>query len=593
MFRVVSILLSLMAAGIAPAQVGTHPTVFDVAASVTQRLQETLPADQLLNVTVDQVLAVLTEEDWKVLGEKHLSFRIDAPATVYVFRDTSDTHVVQWLTSRGFVNSGLVIKAGRESFEGWSKDFDPGVVGLGVPSIDGNAEHYFVGIVPTDAGSGLKVSEVTPSVHAAGKLLAGERIGVSWNDTKMTEVPEVLQGAFSLRGDPNRRRSARLTQVFQTTEYPATATPDHVVLTWGDDPKSTQSIQWRTSTATVKGAVRYRAQGTDAWSSAEANTVRLENYNTINDPISNWHTVRLSGLRPGTMYDYQVGTGTDDGWIEAAAFETAPNKAEPFSFIYLGDAQAGFNDWGMLLHQCYTENPEAAFYVMAGDLVNKGNERADWDQLFQNAKGVFDYRVLVPSIGNHEVQGDKGPWMYLELLDLPQNGPKGVTPERAYSFTYGNVLIISLDANVEPAEQVEWLENLLSTTKATWKFVTYHQPAYSSGANRDNPEVRKLWGALFDKYHVDLALQGHDHAYLRTFPMFNERKVATPAEGTIYIVSTSGTKYYEQGKFDYTEVGFTDTSTYQVLDIKIDGNKLTYKAHGIDGKVLDEFVIEK
>jgi hypothetical protein len=75
--------------------------------------------------------------------------------------------------------------------------------------------------------------------------------------------------------------------------------------------------------------------------------------------------------------------------------------------------------------------------------------------------------------------------------------------------------------------------------------------------------------------------------------MFNEKKVATAAEGTIYIVSTSGTKYYEQGQFDYTEVGFTDTSTYQVLDIRIDGDTLTYKAHGADGKVLDEFVIEK
>lgn len=593
MRRIVQMFLSLLLSGAAVAQVGSHPTVFDVAARVTQRLQESLPADQLLKVTVEQVLPVLTDEDWQVLGEKHLSFRINVPATVYVFRDASDPYVVHWLPSRGFVNTSLVVKTEDGSFEGWSKDFDAGVVGLGVPSIDGDAEHYFVGIIPKDAGAKLAVTEVTPSVHVAGKLLAGERIGVSWNDTKMTEVPEVLQGAFALRGDPNRRRSARLTQIFQATEYPATPTPDHVVLTWGDDPRSTQSIQWRTSIATEKGVVRYRIEGTQEWAQMKAETVRLENHNTINDPITNWHTVRLAELKPGTKYEYQVGTDGENGWIDAATFETAPDKAEPFSFIYLGDAQAGFDAWGDLLHQCYKENPEAAFYVMAGDLVNKGNERADWDRLFQNARGVFDHRVLVPSIGNHEVQGDKGPWMYLELLDLPQNGPKGVTPERAYSFTYGNVLVISLDANVEPAEQTAWLEDLLANTEATWKFVTYHQPAYSSGANRDNPEVRKLWGALFDKYHVDLALQGHDHAYLRTFPMYNEKKVATAAEGTIYIVSTSGTKYYDQGQFDYTEVGFTNTSTYQVLDIQVDGHKLTYKAHGADGKVLDEFTIEK
>lgn len=593
MFRVPYVLLALMFAGFAAAQVGTHPTVHDVAAGVIQRLQKALPHDQLPKITVEQVLPFITEADWKVLGEQHLSFRINVPSTVYVFRDAEDPNVVQWLPARGFVNSGLSAKAGGQSFEGWSKDFEPGVVGLGVPSIDGNAEHYFVGVVPKNKDDVLDVTEVTPSTHTAGAFKAGERIAISWNDSKITEVPAPLEGAFLLRGDPNKRRSARLTNVYLETDYPAMPTPDHVVLTWRDDPKTTQSIQWRTSTATESGAARFRVQSADAWNEAKAETELLTNYNTVNDPLTHWHTVRLSGLQPGTKYDYQVGTGAEDGWIAPAVFETAPDKTEPFSFIYLGDAQAGFDDWGKLLRQCYGENPEAAFYVMAGDLVNRGNERADWDQLFQNAKGVFDHRVLVPSIGNHEVQGDLGPWMYLKLLDLPQNGPEGVEPERAYSFTYGNVLVISLDANVEPADQATWLEELLKNTDATWKFVTYHQPAYSSSESRDNPEVREIWGALFDKYHVDLALQGHDHAYLRTYPMFDEKKVATAAEGTIYIVSTSGTKYYEQGQFDYTEVGFANTSTYQVLDIQIDGNTLTYKAHGADGKVLDEFVIEK
>jgi hypothetical protein len=449
MYRISALILPFLLAGFATAQVGTHPTVFDVGASVTQRLQESLSPDQLLKVTVEQVLAVLTEDDWKVLGEKHMSFRLNVPATVYVFRDGGDAHVAHWLGARGFVNSNLRIITADGYFEGWSKDFEPGVVGLGVPSLDGNAEHYFVVIVPKNPADTLKVSEVSPSVHIPGKVAPGERIGVSWNDTLMAEVPESLQGAFTLLGDPNRRRSARLTAIFQETESPATATPDHVVLTWSDDPKSTQSIQWRTSTETNKGVVRYRAEGQKKWKETEAETLLLKNHNTINDPITNWHTARLSGLKPGTRYEYQVGTGAEDGWIPAAYFETAPKKAEPFSFIYLGDAQAGFEAWGELLHKCYGENPEAKFYIMAGDLVNRGNERADWDRLFKNAEGVFNHRPLVPTIGNHEVQGDKGPWMYLELLDLPKNGPEGVTPERAYSFTYGNVLVISLDANVE------------------------------------------------------------------------------------------------------------------------------------------------
>ena len=55
----------------------------------------------------------------------------------------------------------------------------------------------------------------------------------------------------------------------------------------------------------------------------------------------------------------------------------------------------------------------------------------------------------------------------------------------------------------------------------------------------------------------------------------------------------SGTKYYEQRQNDYAEVGFTRVSTYQVLDIQLDGNRLVYRARDFDGKVRDEFVIEK
>jgi len=103
--------------------------------------------------------------------------------------------------------------------------------------------------------------------------------------------------------------------------------------------------------------------------------------------------------------------------------------------------------------------------------------------------------------------------------------------------------------------------------------------------------VRKVWGALFDKYHVDMAFQGHDHAYLRTHPMNNGQRVSSPAEGTIYIESVSGTKYYKLGEFDYTAVGMQNTSTYQLIDISTD--TLTYRAYGADGEVLDELVIRK
>ncbi len=134
----------------------------------------------------------------------------------------------------------------------------------------------------------------------------------------------------------------------------------------------------------------------------------------------------------------------------------------------------------------------------------------------------------------------------------------------------------------------------MKSTKALWKFAVYHHPAYSSEPKRDNADVRERWGSLFDQYHVDMALQGHDHGYLRTKPMRGGKEVSSPAEGTVYIVSVSGTKYYEVGQFDYAEKIIGHLSTYQVIDIQTSPeNKLTYRAFDIEGTVRDEFTIVK
>jgi hypothetical protein len=91
-----------------------------------------------------------------------------------------------------------------------------------------------------------------------------------------------------------------------------------------------------------------------------------------------------------------------------------------------------------------------------------------------------------------------------------------------------------------------------------------------------------------------MVFQGHDHAYLRTHPMKAEKIVGLPAEGTIYVVADAGTKYYKQEQHDYTDIGFTNVSTYQVINIDTDcGDKLTYRAYDADGKVRDEVSIDK
>jgi hypothetical protein len=377
-----------------------------------------------------------------------------------------------------------------------------------------------------------------------------------------------------------------------STPYPASHQPDQIVLTWTGDPSTTQTVHWRSGIEVDQPAVRYRetsGAASTSWQTAEAQTSAVEDLHVINDPMIWRHVAFLEGLKPGTAYAYQVGDGTS--WSEEMSFRTAPAQEEPFSFIYMGDVQEGFADWGLLREAAERHVPEAVFSIVAGDLVSNGGDRGEWDSFLHHAGEHFAHRPLVPVMGNHDDDEYGSFDNYLDLFVLPENGPADLVPEHAYTFEYGNAFFVALDSNIDPDTQTEWLEQQLAQSDAVWKFVIFHHPAYSSKKSRDNPEIREEWTPLFDEYGVDLALQGHDHAYLRSYPMCDGERVDNPANGVTYIIANAGTKYYEQDDRDYIEVGMEDLSTYQV--ISIDGSALTYRAYNIEGNVVDEFTIEK
>lgn len=596
-FMILVIAIAVLAQA-ALAHVGAHPSVHDTVAGVIERLKHSMPVESLGALTLEQVEGALTANEKHILATEYLSFEVNAAIDLYVVRDMRLNKEPYWFAQEGFAQTELRMKVDERAYDVWKKSFDAGHVGLGVNSLTGTGDNYFVVIKPRDAAATVELKNIYPGTHTVGALANGAQVYADRDDLLAAEVPKELDGAFLLRGDNSRRKEGQLVNIFRITPHPASAKPDHVVLTWSGDPKTTQAIQWRTSTAVTKGKVQYIRKAdfnridTKKPNLVDAETRLLSNPTLVNDTSINRHTAMLTNLEPDTTYLYSVGDGSEDGWTELCEFTTAPEKVMPFSFVYMGDAQNGLDRWGSLIHTAYRERPDAAFYIMAGDLVNRGAERDDWDTFFQNSKGVFDRRQLVPCLGNHEYQNNN-PSLYLDQFALPVNGPAAVGPERAYSFEYSNALFVVLDSNQLPETQVEWLDQQLANSKAVWKFVVYHHPAYSSSPKRDNPGVRRVWGAIFDKYHVDMALQGHDHAYLRTYPMKGEQRVGTPAEGTVYVISVSGMKFYDQGDLDYIEHGMTNVATYQVLDIFIDGNRLVYRAYDVDGNKRDELVIEK
>jgi acid phosphatase type 7 len=582
---------------IALAHVGPHPSIHDTVANILERMKRELRKEQFQALTEDKLVAMLEPKEREVLGSEHISFSVNVPVTLSVVRTGEPVERAFWLPDRGFEKQPGEWAEGSRKLTVWQRTFEPGSLGLGVNSLSGGGTHYLVFLSPRKAGDKIELGNVYPGQLRVTTLTNGVKPYVDRTEV-LTNVPTAWQGALLLQTQHAQRDDAKLKDVFHWTDHPASAEPDQVILTWSADPRTTQTVQWRTSTNIKQGRLRYQKKAeTNSLldrrprpKEVRARTDRIDEAYTVNDPSMHHHTATLTGLDPGTAYVYSVGTGQH--WTDLAEFTTAPERVVPFSFVYMGDAQNGLDRWGSLLKTAYRTRPDAAFYIMAGDIVNRGAERDDWDSLFYNAAGVYDRRQLVPVLGNHEYQGGQ-PRLFLQLFELPENGPATIGKERAYSFEYSNTLFVILDSNLDPVDQAPWLEEQLSRSKAVWKFVVYHHPAYSSAPERDNKKLREVWGPIFDKHHVDLALQGHDHAYLRTYPMKGEKRVASPKEGTVYIVSVSGTKHYKQAERDYTQFGMTNVSTYQVLDIQISGNRLVYRACDQDGNLRDELVIEK
>ena len=181
--------------------------------------------------------------------------------------------------------------------------------------------------------------------------------------------------------------------------------PDRVVLTWNDNPATTQSVSWRTDTSVING---YAQVGLANASGRTMKTSELKAVTTpfksdIND--AHYHNVNFTNLKPNTLYAYRVGDG--ENWTEYYHFKTANLKPEPFSFIYFGDAQNEVKThWSRVFREAFRDAPRAAFTLHAGDLVDEHYMDAQWGEWHQAPDWVNGTIPVIATPGNHEYLDD-------------------------------------------------------------------------------------------------------------------------------------------------------------------------------------------
>ena len=123
-------------------------------------------------------------------------------------------------------------------------------------------------------------------------------------------------------------------------------------------------------------------------------------------------------------------------------------------------------------------------------------------------------------------------------------------------------------------------------TSIDWIIVFFHKQVYSSASTpEDEEDFREVYHPLFEKYKVDLVLQGHLHAYERTYPItFNDDDENEPIirdtnlneyinpNGTIFLIAgTGGAHDMELSSLEDFSAAGVD-GKFGILNINVNNN---------------------
>ena len=212
-------------------------------------------------------------------------------------------------------------------------------------------------------------------------------------------------------------------------------------------------------------------------------------------------------------------------------------------------------------------------------------------------------------IGNHEVESSKILRDYMDYFGLEK---------QYYSFNYENIHFLALSTEMpyeEDSQQYEFaiqdLEKYSNDPSIDWIVAFYHRQLYSSGGGpEDEEDFREVYHPIFDKYKVDLALQGHHHVYERIYPItFNDDDENEPfirdenlriynnPEGTIFITAGTGGAHDMQLSKSKSFSAIGIDRKFGILNIAIENNGTSLTGTFIENEnendILDKFTIIK
>lgn len=430
--------------------------------------------------------------------------------------------------------------------------------------------------------------------------------------------------------------------------------PQLLNMTFHGDPKTSIAFTWYTSEAirdTKLQVVEASEMNSDQFPESKAVTYTgestiIETYMVKSDRNTNKktkfasHKVIADKLKPGTAYKYRAGSGNSDGWGSIGSFTTDQAVNRDFHFLVGSDSQGSskstFELWQDTFKRAIEHIGDPKFFILTGDLVDNGDLESQWQWFLGIPKHEFARIPFVPVLGGHEVKDYDGDETtennnFYNHFNLPRKVVSGTHDGSVYAFEYGDALFMQFNSQfegklnkkggidwVDPEflTQLDWMRHQVAKTDKKWKFVSFHKGPYSAGDNAGKWEddriqfYKKVLVPVFDEMGIDMVFEAHDHMYMRSYQMLNDKPVKDVAKdsdghavnppGTVYLMTNSvGGKFYEKypGYDDYFAAVNKQPFKKMFTDISISDNVLKLTSYtakkGEDIKKYDEYSIKR
>ena len=370
------------------------------------------------------------------------------------------------------------------------------------------------------------------------------------------------------------------------------------------DPSTSRTVMWQADSPLTAPLLEYRVKGQNEVRSVSAREDAFEDDGLVNHQ----YAARLTGLSPGTSYEYRVASGE-----EAGDWHTLETPGEGgFQCLIFPDSQSSdYSDWERVAQDAARRNPRAAFFINMGDIVDNGEDHTQWQAWLNAVEGIIDRMPFVPVMGNHETYDQKWevrlPKAYLSYFIVPEN-KSGEFRRYYYSFDYGDVHFIVLNSQWDETEafkpglmeeQAEWLRKDAAKSPKKWNIVLIHKDVLQYRIH-NRPERKegisdlgKVFMPIFDELGIDIVFTAHLHTYRDRGRIYDFRR---DTRGPLYILTgVAGNVRYPGLWVDHAldEVVAPQPETDNYITMDVTGERITVKCFLPDGREIDSVTVAK